>query len=410
MAFVDLTTDFITQETLKALEDKTNVTHLSPGSKARLVLDIVNDKLGIQANQFDSNIGKAFIRNATGDLLDFIGEIFGVQRELKEKATVSKEERNFFFYTLENNFGNINNGEDFIIPPGASKIYNTINEDENQIVYVNTEDVVLRANEDIVYFSAESSGFGSEFNVGSNSLTLHNFTAYSDAANRTLLVNNDASIVYATNDETDDNYRFRIQQQTIAGEAANISAIRLNLLSISGISDVIRIPYLRGVGTVDWLIKAVTPEIPQRLIDLAQQAIDDKQSSGMENISRAPITIGVQLIFPVTYRSRLEDKIKDLVKTTIRKNLITYINNLDISENLIIDQLVKTILNSDDRILSIGDPDSSSNFERINIYKRSSLSTTKVKKSIFKDYNTKEDERVIIEPTIIDPIIISDNN
>ena len=72
MASLNLDTDLITEETLRELSDKTNVTYLSPGSKARLLLDIMNDKLGIQADQFDSNVGKAFIRNADGKLLDFI--------------------------------------------------------------------------------------------------------------------------------------------------------------------------------------------------------------------------------------------------------------------------------------------------------------------------------------------------
>ena len=47
---------------------------------------------------------------------------------------------------------------------------------------------------------------------------------------------------------------------------------------------------------------------------------------------------------------------------------------------------------------------------KINIFKRSALSTTKIKRSIFKDFKAKTNERVIVEPTIIDPVIISDNN
>ena len=410
MAFLDLDTNYITEEVLQTLASQTNITYLSPGSKARLLLDIVNDKLGVQALQFDENIGKAFIRNAEGTLLDFIGEIFGTTRELKEKAEVSKEEKNFFFYTLQNSFGEINNFEDIVIPAGAAKIYNTIDPDATEIVFINTENIVLPSSENIVYFSAGAQGFGSEYNTGANTIVFHNFKNYADNLSQSLLINNDVSITYGKNDETDDNYRFRIQQQTIAGEAANYSAIRLNLLSIAGISDVVRIKYPKGIGTAHWLIKAVTPEVPQRLIDLSQEAINEKQGEGLENIAAAPITIGTQLVFSITYRERLEDKIKDLIKTTIRRDLITYINSLAIEEDLIIDQLVKIILNSDDRVLSMGSPDTQDNFERINIYKRSALSNTKVRKSIYKDYATREDERVIVEPTIVDPIIINDNN
>ena len=138
MAFLNLNTDLIAESTLQELTDKTNVTYLSPGSKARLILDIMNDKLGIQAEQFDLNVGKAFIRNAEGKLLDFIGEIFGVPRNLKEKAEISKEEKNFFFYTLENNFGEINNFEDIIIPAVTVSVFNTTYPDQVQLTYTNT--------------------------------------------------------------------------------------------------------------------------------------------------------------------------------------------------------------------------------------------------------------------------------
>jgi len=410
MALLDLNVDFITEQTIQSLADNTNITHLSPGSKARLLLDIINDKLGIQANQFDANTGKAFIRNASGLLLDFIGEIYGVPRQLKTKPRISKEERNFYLYTFQNNFGEINNSEPINIPAGNIAIYNTDNPDEKQIVYTNTENITLPALENIVYFSAAAQGMGTDYNIGSNTMTYHDFTNYADSINQTLLVNNDASVVAALDDESDDNYRFRIQQQTLAGEAANYTAIRLNLLSVAGISDAVRMQYPRGIGTSDWLIKSVTPEVPQRLLDIAQQAIDDKAADGMENLAKAPVTIGVQLVFSITYRSLLEDSVKNLIKNNVRTQLISYINNLDIGESLVIDQLVKIVLNADDRILSMGVTSSSANFERINIYKRSALSNSKVRRTIIKDYVALANERVIVEPTIIDPVIISDNN
>jgi len=410
MAFLNLDTDLITEKTLQELSDKTNVTYLSPGSKARLLLDIMNDKMGIQAEQFDMNVGKAFIRNAEGKLLDFIGEIFGVPRTPKEKAGISKEEKNFFFYTLENNFGEINNFEKIIIPAGTVRVFNTKDSGQVQITYTNTEDIVLPATDNRIYFSAEARSFGTESNAGAGTMVFHNFTGYAKATEKTLLVNNQSSITYGKDDESDENYRFRIQQQTISGEAGNYSAIRLNLLSVSGISDIVRIKYPRGIGTADWLIKAVTPEVPQRLIDLAQEAIDEKESSGVENIADAPVTIGLQLEFSITYRGRPEDQIKELIKTTIRRKIIEYINELGIGETLVIDQLVKIILNADERILSIGDPNSISNFNRLTIFKRSATSNSKIKRTIINDYKSKTNERVIVEPSIIDPVIITDNN
>jgi uncharacterized phage protein gp47/JayE len=410
MAYLDLNKDFITEQTLEQLAQKSNISFLSPGAKIRLILDIVNEKLALQADQFDLNTGKSFIRNANGVLLDFIGELFGLQRIKARKAEISKEEKNFYFYTLEQAFGDINLNQNIVIPAGSVRIYNTENDNLKVVTYINSEQITIPATERIVYFSAESEGLGANFNVGANSLVFHNFKGYSDSTNRSLLVSNTASITYAEDEETDDNFRFRIQQQALAGEAANFSAIRLALLSIPGVSDVFRIRYPRGVGTTDWLIKAVTPVVPQRLIDTCQAAIETTQAEGMENLAKAPVIIGLELRFSITYRNRLENAIKDQIKVDIRKNITSYVNSLAIGEKLVIDQIKKSILNSDNRIESIGSEDTGLDFEKINIYKRSAISSSVVRRSIIGDYRTKTNERVVVEPDIETPIVITDNN
>jgi len=409
MALLNLNTELITEKTLRELSDNTNITYLSPGSKARLLLDIINDKLGIQADQFDKNLGQAFIRNASGTLLDYIGEIFGVQRELKQKAEVLKEEGNFYFYTLKNNFGAINNSEDIYIRPRQVEIYDTIEDGKRRVVYVNTETIVLKADKNKVFFSAEAKETGENSNVGSGTMIYHNFKNYADILNQTLLVNNAVSVTYGKNDESDDNYRFRIQQQTIAGEAGNYSAIRLALLSVAGIADVVRVKYPRGVGTSDWLIRSVTPEVPEKQLDLAQQAIEKVEAAGLENKAAAPYSVGTKLEFSLSYIGELKDEEKNLIKRAVKRKLVEYINNLNIGDALILDQLVRIVLTTDERIESMGDPNSISNFKRITLFKRSKYGNSIIKRTISKDYITKYNERIIVEPTITDPIIIGDN-
>ena len=410
MGYLDLTTSFISEQSLQQLAENSNINFLSPGGKARALLDIVNDKLGLQASQFDLNTGKAFIRNAEGLLLDYIGEIFGIQRRVPIRADVTAAENNFYFYTLESNFGAINLGADIAIPRGALRVYNTEDPNAQRISYINTEDILLPAGEDRVYFGAEALDTGAGANVGANSLVFHNYNNYADAINRSLLVSNNSSITYGEEVESDANFRFRIQQQAIAGEAANFSAIRLALLSVPGVSDVVRIRYPRGIGTADWLIKAVTPEVPQSLVDTCQVVIDEVQAEGTESLAKAPVTIGLELGFSITYRTVLDENAKTQVKNEIIRNVTTYVNSLAIAEKPVIDQIKKTILNTDNRIESLGDPDSTQDFRRVNIYKRSATSDSVVRRAIIGDYNTKSNERVIIEPTIATPIAITDNN
>ena len=46
MGYLDLTTSFISEQSLQQLAENSNINFLSPGGKARALLDIVNDKLG----------------------------------------------------------------------------------------------------------------------------------------------------------------------------------------------------------------------------------------------------------------------------------------------------------------------------------------------------------------------------
>ncbi|MDD3412424.1 MAG: baseplate J/gp47 family protein [Lachnospiraceae bacterium] len=410
MEYLDINTDESTSNALQKLSSYTNLTFLSPGSKARLLVEILGEELGLEAERLDQNVGVALIRNSKGKLLDYIGEVFGMTRLSEVKASVFSEEENFMIYTLEPNFGAINNGEDINIPVGAINIYSTPNSSANRVAYKNTQMITLPRNSNRVFFAAEALYAGENSNVGANSLVFHDFTNYADSLSRTLLVTNNESITYGRNEESDDNFRFRIQREKISGEAGNETAIRLSALLIPGVSDIVKIPYSRGIGTNDWLIRSTSTLVSSSLIDAVQNVIDERQSAGMSNLAKAPNIVGLELSFPLTYKTVLEDSEKEKIRAEIRKNLADYINNLAIGEKLILDQLVRVVLNSSDKIESIGDKGSASNFTYVFIHQRSGMSNSVIRKSLLTDYKTKSNERVILEPRIESPILIKDNN
>ena len=410
MGFLNLNYNLITEESIQFLGQNTKITYLNPGSKARAILDSVNDKLFQQSVQLEENTGRAFLRFASGQLLDYIGEVFGVERLLSEKAEVYSEENNFYFYTSQTNFGAINGGNDIIIDAGTATIYDRLNYNEAKAIYKNKDKIILPAGEKKVFFSAAAVGYGSDYNSGTNSLNFHNFTSYSDAVNGSLFVSNQSAITYGRDDESDDNFRYRIKQQTLSSEAANDTAIRSALLTVAGISEVIKIKYPRGIGTADWIIKAVTSEVSQSLIDSAQNAINEVQAEGSENLAVAPYIIGLTMSFYLTYVSGVSDKDKINIKQMIRTSLTRYVNSLSIGQKLTLDQLVKIILSSSKLIESLGKTGDKSDFERLSIIKRSSVDNSLIRRTLTNDYIAKFNERVIIEPNVSEPIIIKDNN
>lgn len=410
MELLDLRTTNIISNALQRLNNYTNITFLSPGSKARMLVDILSEEIGLQASQFDVNVGAGLLRNARGNILDYIGEVFGLERQQEVKAVVSNFEQNFVLYTVGNNFGEINGGLDIVIPVGQMQVSNSDGISSDSVVYTNTEKITLKANENRVFFSAQSLVPGLFSNSGANTLNFHNFINYRDSINRSLLVTNSQTIAYGRDRETDDNYRYRIQKEKISSEAGNETAIRLGLLVIPGIANVVRIPYSRGIGTCDWLISSTSVIVSQELLALAQDVIDEKQSVGMSNIAKSPVLIGTEFSFSVTYKGKLEDRQKEQIKTSIRSNISEYINNLEIAQPLILDQIVRIVLSSSDLIESMGDPGVADNFKNISIYKRSGLSNSLTRKSLTNDYVPKNYERVILETTVAKPITIIENN
>ena len=410
MEFLDLKTDDIVSNALQKLNDFTNFTFLSPGSKARLLVDILSEELGLQSSEFDSNIAAGFLRKAQGVTLDAIAEIYGLERLTEVRAKVLAAEQNFYLYTLGLNFGSINNGLDITIEPGELRFSNLPTQDSNSIIYTNVDKIILKNTENKIYFAAQSLTPGAGSNIGANTLNYHTFTKYADSLNQSLLVTNNNTISYGRDRESDENFRYRIQKEKISSEAGNETAIRLALLVIPGISNVTRIPYVRGIGTADWLISSTSVAVSNELIAMAQNAIDKKESSGMSNLARSPVLIGLEFVFSLTYRGQLETAQKEKIKSDIKKNISDYVNNLQIGETLILDQIIRIILSSSDLIESMGDSDSSENFKNVFLYKRSGLSNLLTRKTLTSNYTTKQNERVVLETTIENPIVIIDNN
>ncbi len=406
MATLTLDRSHLTEEGLNQLAQNTNLTHLAFGSKSRVLHDILVQKLEQQLTIFEQNVDKAFLRGAEGQLLEFFGEVSGVEKPKAQKASVSAEEKNFNFFTLETNFGAINNDNDIVIPKGT-KIFNSP-ESTEKINYILTQDLILPSDETRVFFSARSEVAGSEVNVGEHTLNFHNFTNYADVLNNTLFVTNSASVTYGRPELDDESYRFLIKQQPLSNAKANFTAIDTALKQIPGVADVKRILYRRGIGTSDWIVKAVTPTVPDSLLDLCQRAIDDIKSDGLDHRAVAPETVGLQLFFSVTYKERLEDKEKSKIKTTIRRNITNYVNGLEIGRKLVLDQLINQILSSSDKIESLGTFDKK--FDKIVVFKHSVVTNSRIKKVLLSDYQTEEHERVIIEPNAETPISIFDNN
>lgn len=405
MALIRKNYSDIIDSALRQLTQETNITQLSPGAKARALLEIVSRQISEQYQVFDLNLASAFLSTARGEFLNYIGEIVGVERLQPVTAGTVAESQNVIFYTLAATFGAINGGSDITIPKGT-RLWtspSTAEADDSIFFYV-TEDVILpsAATQQAMPVSATQQGDIS--NVGQDTLTNHDFENYSDFENGTLLVRNRASITSGRGLESDEDFRYRISKQVTASEMGNETAVRLAALSVPGVADVSMVPYVRGLGTFAVYIKSLEARVSDELVDAVQDTIDTVQSFGNRGYALKPKEIGIEMILSLTYRESITARDRTSINRDVVGTMYDYINNLDIAEDFIVNEVVQRVMQVDDRIKNVGVANKP--IDDLKMWKTSRTADNRVRYTLQGDYTAAFDEKVLVEYSLTTPITI----
>lgn len=387
-------------DALSDLSINTNITRLSAGGLARALLEAGNRRLGEAYDTFDLNLARGFVSAATGQYLDLIGVLFGVPRGTSSSANTTSDENIIKFYVDSGNFGSINGGNDISVDQGT--IISSL-ASGGGILYRTTEQVTCPSTQNIVWVSAEAVTPGEDSNIGSGSLIYHNFIGYTDYLNSTLRVTNVYPVANGQNFESDANYRFRIVNRVLEAEAANLTAIRLAILSTAGVADVILIPRYRGIGTFGAILKSVAPTVSQTLLNNVTANVASIQAYGDIAYVRAPRQTGLTMRLTVHYSSNLPEDELTIIETDLETAITDYVNNLDIAEAFIVNKLVAQLFTVSPQISNLGETGKPIN--EIYVNTESKLQDNKIRQKLLGDYYPASDERVIIEPTVATPIV-----
>ncbi len=391
-------------ESMAELTSSTPITRITPGSKAKAVLQTLNKKLNKSYQEMDLNFVQAFLPFAQGKFLDYTGEMLGLPRLGAQRATASADSKAVRFYVDTGTFGDINGSSNISIPAGTRL---STQRGGVGIVYRVAVTTVLLAGLSEQYVAVESLKDGDTQNLGINTLRFHSFTGLS--GDPTLLkVNNPGSIFNGASLETDTNYRFRIAAQALTGERANETAIRLALLVVPGIADLVAIPYARGIGTYDVIIQSVVPNTPANIVEAARAAVSRVVAQGVEVQVERPRLTGMSFQVSVTWRDGTPEADRRSIKTRIIDALSRYVNNLVIGEEFIVNEAIERIMAVDNRIKNIGSAQKP--LDAMFIHRESKLRDNKIKEELLGDFDSDDDERLIIEPSLEIPIVVLDKN
>jgi len=304
----------------------------------------------METNEF-LNLGQTLIHYATGDNLDFLGEIFGVYRLGIQIATIAQGDNNFKFYVAGGGtFGSINSGQPITIPAGTQ----ISTAAPGGPLFVTDTLFTLQPGDTQQYVSAyaavpgsSANGAAGVFNQWSGNIP------YSKSAYGSLLVTNDYGVVGGHDAETDDNYRYRIQQMLQGRNGANEAAMRFQLLQVPGIQDIV---FTRLAATFDCYVYGIAPQPAPSLLAAVQQTINDNVAFPLTGTAIAPDLVGISLVTTLTVASSLSSTDQAMVIANAVAAAQDYIDNLGVGTELVINAIADRIFGSDARIVDVGQP------------------------------------------------------
>jgi uncharacterized phage protein gp47/JayE len=378
-------TSLYQSEILAALT-ATGIRQTSPGGKARAFCDIVGDKIGEMETRQYVNLSQTLLPYATGTSLDAIGEVLGVRRVPRSDGVSTATENNFKFYVRRGTFGSINNGAAIVIPSGT-RIFT---DSDTGPVYL-SDTVTLPSGSTEQVFTASSLTTGAGGNAPSGVFTRHNFINYVDARFASLLVTNTYGLVGGRDEEDDESYRFRINLRLHSQGGAAESDLRLGVLQLPGIQDV---TFKREAGTFTAFVYGISPAVSPSLLQLVQNEIDERTAYPLVGLAVAPDLVGISLTTQIKVSSTTSAADRGGIIASAARAAEDYINNLKVGQAVVINEISDKILNSDTRIIDIGEPNKP--LQEIFIW-RSRADTTRYSRFLISNYSPVDGERIIVE-------------
>jgi len=334
----------------------TQITTLAPGSIARELLEIYATEASRSYGRLNRLFSESFISNAAEERLDELGKLVGM---IRQEAAVpfgqititidpdSEMTLNDLKTLLFNNGVLSSEFDDIILPAGIS-----LSNQTGDSGFYTSDNITLSEEEAVGPITSESSG--AIANVGPGEITVIDLenTEYASIA-RYLIVKNDAPIDNGQDDEDDDNYRYRIVNALQSHARGNIIAIRLSALEVPGVNDVFIRNYESGIGTFNVYVVSESPVVSNALLNAVQEAVNVAASAGIRGIATNPDYEAVHLSVRLRFEQNTASASKDLAINVTNSDIVNYINNLDLGERLTLDQIRKTIFESDSTITDI---------------------------------------------------------
>lgn len=153
--------------------------------------------------------------------------------------------------------------------------------------------------------------------------------------------------------ELDEDYKFRISQQTLSLAKANETAVRLACLSVEGVEDVVIRPYTHGTGSFSVYVVTDSAIVPEEVMSAVQAKVDEFKSYGVKakvfNPKLLPVEIKIRIFF--------DKKVPEIDRQTVIKGAQDiakeYINSRNVADEMNPHHIRNEIMVSSDGIFDV---------------------------------------------------------
>ena len=327
------------------LASKTKIRAFMPGSIARSMLETYNEVAVEIHSALNVDIVNSLISSSYGSRLDEIGILVGEPRKLSNYAI------GYVTISIDPLSGKTLSDLIAILETATGSSYTSItipmqtevSNDDGTKTYNLTTSVDISdtpVNVDVLSYNVGSGG-------NADSGVIKRFTSLSTDLTPILsylIVTNPVPIDSGQEDETDENYRYRIINRFNTAVKANDMAIRLAALSVPGVANVYLRNYEYGIGSTGLFIVSESPIVSQGILNAVQAAVNSVKSASEIVVVSSPTykAIKMQIRLQFTPDTHVGDK--DIIVDQTTTNVINYVNNLGLGKEVVmteVDRIVK---------------------------------------------------------------------
>jgi uncharacterized phage protein gp47/JayE len=346
MAIKQRTLGEMTSDAINYLSNNTSITYLEQGSTARALIDATLLEVARLQDFVITNYENSFLSNAKGPYLDVIGNGFGIARKSTGRARVSSEDGAIRFYvrtgTLGQRLRHPSDPTKGLIPANT-----TITNPDGTVQYFTTEDTTFPVNLRSVYVDAVSSISGTQGNIGVNQLTINSLN------NSEIFSTNDITIAVGEDQESDDQYRLRIAKAFTTKFSATSASIQLAANAVPGVSRSDLYQFARGAGTYDLLLVPRGNKVSKITRDQALRALESVTAYGVSARVREPNYVSIALSARLRFDATAEDGERNAIKDIVQSAVLSYLGNIPLGGELIINQLRANILGVSPKVIDV---------------------------------------------------------